>query len=136
MLLQCSSFPSGNALKDTNVCDGIKVGDEVSFEVTLESTHCVDRRDFDLHIGPSGLDETLLLNVHVICDCDCEESVGEHPADLELALLQPIEYAQECSGKGTLICGVCKCPPGFVGDHCQCESGGESEFSLENKCRK
>ena len=26
----------GTTLKDTNVCDGIRVGDEVSFEVTLE----------------------------------------------------------------------------------------------------
>lgn len=55
----------GKTLQDTNVCEGIKVGDEVTFEVTLEATHCVKQRDFELHIGPSGLDETLLLNVHV-----------------------------------------------------------------------
>lgn len=68
-------YYSGKTLQDTNVCDGVKVGDEVTFEVTLEATHCVKQRDFDLHIGPSGLDETLLLKVHVLCDCDCEEEV-------------------------------------------------------------
>lgn len=75
---------------DTNVCDRIKVGDEVTFEVTLEgklisfymetfffnsATHCVNQRDFQLFIGPSGLDEVLKLDVHVICDCDCEKEV-------------------------------------------------------------
>jgi protocadherin alpha len=61
---------------DTNVCDGVKVGDEVEFEVTLEALHCVPQRDFQLHIGPSGLEEVLLLDVHVICDCDCEREVS------------------------------------------------------------
>lgn len=58
------------------MCDGIKVGDEVSFEVTLEATHCVKERDFELKIGPSGLDETLQVDVHVQCDCDCETEVS------------------------------------------------------------
>lgn len=66
---------SGYALKETNVCEGIKVGDEVTFEVTLEATHCVKQRDFELKIGPSGLDETLAVDVHVQCDCDCESNV-------------------------------------------------------------
>lgn len=65
----------GKTMTDTNVCEGIKVGDEVTFEVTLEATHCVKERDFVLFIGPSGLDEVLKLNVHVICDCDCEKEV-------------------------------------------------------------
>ena len=51
------------------------LGDEVTYEVTLEATHCVPQRDFTIHVGPSGLDETLLLNVHVLCDCDCENEV-------------------------------------------------------------
>ncbi|CAD5214572.1 unnamed protein product [Bursaphelenchus okinawaensis] len=113
---------NGKDLKDTNVCEGIKVGDEVTFEVTLEATHCVKQRDFELHIGPSGLDETLLLNVHVICDCDCEDEV--------------VINAPECGGHGNLVCGICQCAPGFVGDQCQCESGGESAIALEAKCRK
>lgn len=45
------------------------------FEVTLEALFCVKQRDFVIHIGPSGLEEVLKLNVHVICDCDCEREV-------------------------------------------------------------
>ena len=120
---------SGQTLMDTNVCDGVKVGEEVTFEVilfcedlicdiflqlsnycqilalyflnciflnnsnskfillkiywssnivfevTLEALFCVKQRDFVIHIGPSGLEEVLKLNVHVICDCDCEREV-------------------------------------------------------------
>ena len=67
---------SGKTMMDTNVCEGIKIGDEVTFEVTLGATHCVKERDHLLHIGPSGLDEVLTLNVHVLCDCDCEDEVS------------------------------------------------------------
>lgn len=35
---------SGKTMMDTNVCEGIKIGDEVTFEVTLEATHCVRER--------------------------------------------------------------------------------------------
>lgn len=70
-ILLCST-----RMNDTNVCDAIRVGDEVTFEVTLEDTHCVDQRDFVLKIGPSGLDETLTVNVHVMCDCECQTEVG------------------------------------------------------------
>lgn len=76
VLLTLSNYCSGHILKETNVCDGIKVGDEVTFEVTLEATHCVKQRDFALKIGPSGLDETLAVDVHVQCDCDCQLHVN------------------------------------------------------------
>uniref|UniRef100_A0A914YYI0 Integrin beta n=1 Tax=Panagrolaimus superbus TaxID=310955 RepID=A0A914YYI0_9BILA len=112
----------GEELVDTNVCDGIKVNGQVGFEVTLEATHCVKERDFTLKIGPSGLDDSLRLNVHVICDCDCEREV--------------VYNAPECHGRGTLACGICQCAPGFVGKHCECDSGGETAFALESKCRK
>ncbi|KAI6234958.1 Integrin beta-PS [Aphelenchoides besseyi] len=117
-----STCLDGRTMQDTNVCDGIKVGDEVTYEVTLEATHCVKQRDFELHIGPSGLDETLLLNVHVLCDCDCEEEI--------------LVNAPECSGYGNLVCGMCQCIDGYVGERCECQSGGESAVALEAKCRK
>lgn len=45
-------------------------------QVTLEATHCVDKRDFVLRIGPSGLEDALVVNVHVLCDCECEREVS------------------------------------------------------------
>lgn len=116
-----SKCMDGRTLMDTNVCDGVKVGDEVEFEVTLEALHCVQQRDFELHVGPSGMEEVLLLDVHVICDCDCEREV--------------IHNAPECNYHGDLVCGICQCADGYVGTHCECESGGESAIALEAKCK-
>ncbi|KAL3123583.1 hypothetical protein niasHT_005128 [Heterodera trifolii] len=117
-----STCVDGRTLQDTNTCDGVKVGDTVAFEVTLESLHCVPQRDFVLHIGPSGLEEVLTLYVHVICDCDCEDEI--------------VYNAPECNGHGNLVCGICQCAEGYVGTHCECESGGESAVALEAKCKK
>ena len=75
MVIYFFFFCFSDTWQETNVCNGIKVGDEVTFKLTLEITHCVDQRDFVLKIGPSGLDETLVANVHVQCDCDCEKEV-------------------------------------------------------------
>uniref|UniRef100_A0A183BHL6 Integrin beta n=1 Tax=Globodera pallida TaxID=36090 RepID=A0A183BHL6_GLOPA len=116
-----STCVDGRTLMDTNTCDGVKVGDEVEFEVTLDALHCVPQRDFELHIGPSGLEEVLKLYVHVICDCDCEDEI--------------VYNAPECNGHGNLVCGICQCAEGFVGTHCECESGGESAVALEAKCK-
>lgn len=81
---------SGEELEDTNVCEGIKVGDQVTFEVTLEATHCVKQRDFELFIGPSGLDEVVKLDVHVICDCDCETEVSTY--DLKFVFKSKVKH--------------------------------------------
>ncbi|EFO18475.1 integrin beta pat-3 [Loa loa] len=113
----------GHTLKETNVCDGIKVGDEVSFEVTLEATHCVKERDFDLKIGPSGLDETLQVDVHVQCDCDCETD--------KVVYNSPV-----CHGKGDLVCGICMCHGTNVGRHCECDAPGLSTVALDAKCKR
>uniref|UniRef100_A0AC35TMN0 Integrin beta n=1 Tax=Rhabditophanes sp. KR3021 TaxID=114890 RepID=A0AC35TMN0_9BILA len=111
---------NGKELTDTNVCDNIKVGDEVTFEVTLEAVKCVDKRDFELLIGPSGLEDTLKVNVKVLCDCDCQET--------------PIKNSPLCNG-GTLACGICTCLPGFSGKDCGCKVGDIGSLALENKCK-
>lgn len=58
-------------MSDTNVCDGIKVGDTISFDVTLEVSKCTDQDSFNIEIGPAGLSEVVKLQVHVICKCGC-----------------------------------------------------------------
>ncbi|CAJ0578916.1 unnamed protein product, partial [Mesorhabditis spiculigera] len=113
----------GTTMQDTHVCEGIRVGDEVKFEVTLEAVRCVDKRDFILRIGPSGLDDSLIVNVHVLCDCDCE-----NPEKI-------VRKAVECNG-GDMICGVCRCKPGYVGRHCECNRPGMSTAALNEKCKR
>ncbi|CAD6200041.1 unnamed protein product [Caenorhabditis auriculariae] len=113
----------GTTLRDTNVCEGIRVGDEVQFEVTLEDTHCVEQRDFVLRIGPSGLDETLIVNVKVLCDCDCEHQD------------RIVTNSAECHG-GDMVCGVCRCKGGNVGKYCECNRPGMSTAALNEKCKR
>lgn len=99
------------------------------------ATHCVKQRDFQLFIGPSGLDEVLKVDVHVICDCDCEDEVKYSKISFTI-FFQIVYNAPECNGHGNLICGICQCIDGYVGFHCECESGGESAVALEARCRK
>uniref|UniRef100_A0A1I7ZCY2 Integrin_B_tail domain-containing protein n=1 Tax=Steinernema glaseri TaxID=37863 RepID=A0A1I7ZCY2_9BILA len=125
LLSACTVLPHGATYLDTNVCDNIKVGNEITFEVTLENTHCVDQRNFQIKIGPSGLDETLLVDVEVICDCDCEKEENI------------IRNAAVCEGGlGDLVCGICRCPPGRIGPFCECEADGQSTVQLDAKCKK
>uniref|UniRef100_A0A914VH59 Integrin beta n=1 Tax=Plectus sambesii TaxID=2011161 RepID=A0A914VH59_9BILA len=114
----------GTRVNDTNVCDSIKVGDEVTFEVTLEATHCVDQRDFVLKIGPTGLDETFNINVHVMCDCDCAKE------DI-------VRNSSNCNYKGDLVCGICTCSGTNVGRKCECDAQGQSSTAaLDAKCKR
>lgn len=52
--------------------------------------------------------ETLLVEVEVICDCQCQK-------------FQSVE-AQECEYKGDLVCGKCECYRDYYGSQCQCLS--------------
>jgi integrin beta 1 len=69
-------------MDETNVCDDVRVGDEVTFEVTLEHFKCVKggKNSFQIHVGPSGLTEKLTIDVTVDCECPCEteQSVREN----------------------------------------------------------
>lgn len=91
--------------------------------MTLENTHCVDKRDFLLRIGPSGLDESLLVNVKVLCDCDCEQED------------RIVKNAAECHG-GDQVCGICRCKGGNVGKYCECNRPGMSTAALNEKCKR
>lgn len=64
-------------MMDSNVCDEVKLGDNIMWEVTLDHVSCVDQKHFKIEIGPSGLSEFVALDVFVDCDCPCEnDNVG------------------------------------------------------------
>ncbi|KRY41314.1 integrin beta pat-3 [Trichinella spiralis] len=110
----------------TNVCDGIKVGDTITFNLTLEVTQCTDQREFLIKIGPSGLSEVLLIRLNVLCDCDCSSKQLD-------SLSRAAEY---CNYNGDLVCGVCQCHHNRVGRRCECEAPGMSTAALDMMCRK
>lgn len=99
--------------KETNICGGLKVGSTVDFDIDIEVKSCPKRAseyNQTIQIYPVGLNETLLIDLEMICECDCEK-----PWNIE-------EHSPKCSGHGTLVCGICQCDPFRYGKHCECDA--------------
>lgn len=110
--------PNGPLL-ETNRCDGLKVGMTVDFNIQLELLQCPpDPKDWEhsFYIYPVGIEESMLVNVKMLCDCNCPAEDG----------------STKCSNHGILKCGVCECFPGFSGDDCNCT--GEADKT--DQCRQ
>lgn len=95
----------------TNACDGIRVGDEVEFEVSVELAHCPNDdvpsgQSTAFRISPVGVDEYVQVRVEPICRCVCQDVAEAN--------------SSTCSGRGSAVCGACECEPSFYGKHCEC----------------
>ncbi|XP_050418520.1 integrin beta-1 [Patella vulgata] len=105
----------GSALVVTNKCEGLEIGDEVEFEVTLNVNNCAGNRKRSVEISAVGLSEQLTVNLDVICDCECEKPGQEE------------RNSPKCfNGNGTFECGQCTCNKGRYGRECECD---ETELS-------
>ncbi|KAL6266943.1 hypothetical protein P5V15_000028 [Pogonomyrmex californicus] len=107
-----SSCLGSGSLIETSKCDGLKVGTKVEFIAEIEVTSCPANRSewkqkFDIY--PVGINETLTVNLEMLCDCECEREGHMYE-----------EKSPECNGVGTLKCGVCECYDGFFGKRCEC----------------
>ncbi|KAL6266653.1 hypothetical protein P5V15_003493 [Pogonomyrmex californicus] len=103
-------------------CEGLRVGNVIEFEVVLKLTECPkDPKDWrqTMEIKPRDLNESLIIDLEMICDCPCEKPghSGYQP------------NAAECKGNGISMCGVCSCNSGFHGKQCECEG---SEIAADN----
>nr|ACY82398.1 integrin [Penaeus vannamei] len=101
--------------KETSVCQGLKVGDQVEFRIEVTVEKCPEKReDWRQLIGiyPVGLRENLTIDLTMLCDCQCER-----PGDPGYII-----GAEQCNYHGTYQCGVCKCDDGFFGSNCECGS--------------
>ncbi|KAK2720272.1 hypothetical protein QYM36_004226 [Artemia franciscana] len=110
-----SSCLSGGAPVQTNKCDGLKVGTVVNFTAKIEAVSCpTDPREWNqlLQIYPVGINESLILDLELLCSCDCEKP-GNNGYK---------EEAEECNGVGTLKCGVCDCDDTHFGRVCECDN--------------
>ncbi|KAK8781903.1 hypothetical protein V5799_016756 [Amblyomma americanum] len=95
----------------TNACDGIRVGDEVEFEVSVELAHCPGDgvpggQSTAFRISPVGVNEYVQVRVEPICRCACEDVAEAN--------------SSACSSRGSAVCGACECEPSFYGKHCEC----------------
>ncbi|NWI60925.1 ITB2 protein, partial [Calyptomena viridis] len=99
-------------------CNNVKINDEVTFKVKVTAKECIQSQSFT--IRPLGFTDTLTVHVDSKCDCHCNEKPD--PA--------------ACSGKGSIVCGICSCNLGYTGKNCECDTKGKSSKELEGSCRK
>ncbi|PNJ05809.1 ITGB5 isoform 5, partial [Pongo abelii] len=103
-------------------CEGLKIGDTASFEVSVEARSCPSRHtEHVFSLRPVGFRDSLEVGVTYNCTCGC--SVGLEP------------NSARCSGSGTYVCGLCECNPGYLGTRCECQDG-ENQSVYQNLCRE
>ncbi|EMP38729.1 Integrin beta-6, partial [Chelonia mydas] len=99
-------------------CSHIKVGDTVSFNMTVSLPSCEKRRR-QIVIKPVGLSDALEIDIQLECSCNCQKEAEMN--------------SSKCSkGKGSFECGVCACNPGYMGPYCECN---ENSLST-NSCKR
>ncbi|KAJ8985291.1 hypothetical protein NQ317_007078 [Molorchus minor] len=102
-------------LLNTNECSGLRVvGDTVDFKVEIEVLKCPKNpKDHfqTIQIRPVGINETLIIDLEMLCECPCEKNGQRN--------------SPRCSSAGTYKCGVCDCNPGAFGTKCECHTGGD-----------
>ncbi|XP_069080308.1 integrin beta-6 isoform X1 [Pleurodeles waltl] len=98
-------------------CSHIKVGDTVSFNVTIGLTAC-EEKSRRVVIKPVGLSDALEIEIESECSCQCQKEAEVN--------------SSKCNkGKGSFECGVCVCNPGYLGPRCECH---ESTL-VTNSCK-
>lgn len=81
---------TGTKREETNICKGLRVGTTVDFEAEIEIISCPRKkseRNQTIQIYPVGLNDALIIDLEMICECDCEK-----PWNVE-------EFSEKCSGK-------------------------------------
>ncbi|EDM11353.1 rCG52552, isoform CRA_a [Rattus norvegicus] len=103
-------------------CEGLKIGDTASFEVSVEARSCPGRHTTQsFTLRPVGFRDSLQVEVAYNCTCGC--SAGLEP------------NSARCSGNGTYVCGLCECDPSYLGTRCECQEG-ENQSGYQNLCRE
>ncbi|XP_067843422.1 integrin beta-5 [Heptranchias perlo] len=103
-------------------CGDLKIGDTVSFDVTVEARSCPEAQTKNsFTIKPVGFKDSLSITVGYICNCDCTNEMQTN--------------SSKCNGNGTYECGICKCDPGFLGANCECQDG-ETSSVFQMLCRE
>ncbi|XP_031455432.1 integrin beta-6 isoform X2 [Phasianus colchicus] len=98
-------------------CSHVKVGDTVSFNVTISLPTC-DKTTRHVVIKSVGLSDMLEMEILPQCSCSCQAKAERN--------------SSKCNkGKGTFECGVCVCHSGYMGPHCECDENALSTGSCK-----
>ncbi|CAM9102926.1 unnamed protein product, partial [Lampetra planeri] len=112
----------GQPLPGLRKCADLKIGDTVSFNVSVEARGCPSRgADQSFTIKPVGFKDRLEVAVDYQCDCGCSRTAQTN--------------SSICSSIGTYNCGTCRCDPGYLGARCECQEGEASSMYL-SACRE
>ena len=66
----------GDNVRQTNKCSGLRVGSRVQFTAKIEVLKCPkDPREWDqtIEIYPVGINEKVVVDLSMMCQCDCEK---------------------------------------------------------------
>ncbi|XP_076460405.1 integrin beta-1-like [Babylonia areolata] len=116
----------GQDEKQTDTCENLKIGENVTFSAEVTVTQCPkDRKEWKqgLSIYPAGLAERLSVELDIICECECETPGFEE-----------VNSPKCFDGNGTYECGICSCNPGRYGEECECDSSEVSSKESDEKC--
>lgn len=112
----------GKPLPGLRKCADLKIGDTVSFNVSVEARSCPPRGTVkSFTIKPVGFKDRLEVAVDYECDCGCSRNAQNN--------------SSICSSIGTYNCGTCHCEPGYLGARCECQEGEASSMFL-SACRE
>ncbi|XP_054471925.1 integrin beta-2 [Anoplopoma fimbria] len=111
---------AGRPGESEGVCDNVRVGKEISFDVTVTAYSCMEDKSFT--IRPLGIKDTLTVTLSTNCECQCEDpQSSSHP---------------HCNGTGRVSCGICSCSEGSIGQFCECSIGDKDEHTLRASCQR
>lgn len=107
-------------------CSGLKVGTNVTFEAHIEVMSCPkNQKEWNqtFQIYPVGINEALIVELEMICECDCEKSGAEE------------KDSDKCTfGNGTYECGICSCYNNRYGRECECDVKDTDQTKDEAGC--
>uniref|UniRef100_A0A8C6Z3Q2 Integrin beta n=1 Tax=Nothoprocta perdicaria TaxID=30464 RepID=A0A8C6Z3Q2_NOTPE len=102
---------NGTFFQHKRKCSQVKVGEIVSFNMTVSLPTC-ERSRRHIVVKPVGLSDVLEIEILPQCSCNCQAKAEAN--------------SSKCKGKGSFECGVCICNPGYVGPHCECDENSLS----------
>ncbi|KAH0621414.1 hypothetical protein JD844_022702 [Phrynosoma platyrhinos] len=108
---------NSTAIAHGKKCSHIKVGEVVTFNLTISLSACEKSRT--VLIKPVGLNEALEIDIKPECSCTCQKEVEMNSSKCD-------------NGNGSFECGVCTCKPGYVGPFCECD---EKQLLRTDSCR-
>ncbi|KAK4323390.1 hypothetical protein Pmani_005908 [Petrolisthes manimaculis] len=119
--VQCET--NGTLQYNTDSCSEVQPGNNITFYLNVTAKECPMDGE-TRYIEVNTLQDKLVLEIDFVCSCSCD------------TVSQNIPRSDNCSGNGTMVCGVCHCEDQYRGEKCQCRSDDtETSESVQDATR-